>query len=100
MELEMKTTKENGTCSISLNGELNTLTAPEFNDLIEEVLPETEKLVLDFSGCDYVSSAGLRIMLNAFKTLSDRNGSMEFQNIGPNFADTLKATGLNIVFEI
>lgn len=100
MDLEMKTTKENGTCSISLNGELNTLTAPEFNDLIEEVLPETEKLVLDFSGCDYVSSAGLRVMFNAFKTLSGRNGSMEFQNIGPNFADTLKATGLNIVFEI
>ena len=100
MELELKTKKEGSTFSVALSGELNTITAPGFNSLLEENISETEKLVLDFAGCDYVSSAGLRILLNTFKILTTRNGQMELLNIGPNLADTLKVTGLDVVFAI
>lgn len=83
-----------------MSGELNTLTAPDFNALLEKNLPETELLVLDFADCDYVSSAGLRVLLNTFKILKERGDQMELQNIGPNLADNLKVTGLDVLFEI
>ena len=96
----MKTKKEGGTFTVALSGELNTLTAPDFNALLEKNLPETELLVLDFADCDYVSSAGLRVLLNTFKILKERGDQMELQNIGPNLADNLKVTGLDVLFEI
>lgn len=98
--MEMKTKKEGGTFTVALSGELNTLTAPDFNALLEKNLPETELLVLDFADCDYVSSAGLRVLLNTFKILKERGDQMELQNIGPNLADNLKVTGLDVLFEI
>lgn len=98
--MEMKTKKEGGTFTVALSGELNTLTAPDFNALLEKNLPETELLVLDFADCDYVSSAGLRVLLNTFKILKERGDQMELQNIGPNLADNLKVTGLDVVFEL
>ena len=98
--MEMKTKKEGGTFTVALSGELNTLTAPDFNALLEKNLPETELLVLDFADCDYVSSAGLRVLLNTFKILKERGDQIELQNIGPNLADNLKVTGLDVLFEI
>ena len=100
MDLEMKTKKEGSTFSVELNGELNTLTAPELKALLDDNLRDTDLLILDFSGCDYVSSAGLRVLLNTFKVLTARNGQMKLQNIGPNLADLLKLTELDVVFNI
>ena len=100
MDLEMKTKKEGSTFSVTLNGELNTLTAPELKALLDDNLQDTELLILDFSGCDYVSSAGLRVLLNTFKVLTARNAQMKLQNIGPNLADLLKLTELDVVFGI
>lgn len=93
------TTKKNGTeLTVLLNGELNTATAPELNALLNTELPATETLYLDFSGCDFVSSAGLRVLLAAFKTLKAKNGQMELQNVGPDFREVLGITGLDAVF--
>lgn len=100
MDLEMKTKKEGSTFSVTLNGELNALTAPELKALLDDNLRDTDLLIFDFSGCDYVSSAGLRVLLNTFKVLTSRNGQMKLQNIGPNLADLLKLTELDIVFNI
>ena len=61
--MELKTKKEGAELTILLSGELNTLTAPELSSLLDKELPGMETLILDFSGCDYVSSAGIRILL-------------------------------------
>ena len=95
------TTEKNGTqLTVHLNGELNTLTAPELSALLAQELGDVKALTLDFTECDYVSSAGLRVLLATFKQMKAAKGSMSLANVGENFRDVLENTGLDAVFGI
>lgn len=95
------TTDKNGTnLTVHLNGELNTMTAPELSALLNKELGGVQALTLDFTECDYVSSAGLRVLLATFKQMKAAKGSMSLANVGENFRDVLENTGLDAVFGI
>ena len=95
------TTEKNGTAlTVRLSGELNTQTAPELSGLLSRELEGVKELTLDFAECDYVSSAGLRVLLATFKQMNAAKGSMELTNVGENFRDVLENTGLDAVFGI
>ena len=95
------TTDKNGTqLTVHLNGELNTLTAPELSALLTKELGGVQALTLDFTECDYVSSAGLRVLLATFKQMKAAKGTMALANVGENFRDVLENTGLDAVFGI
>ena len=95
------TSKKNGNeLTVQLSGEMNTMTAPELSALLAKELDGVKKLILDFAECDYVSSAGLRVLLATFKQMSQAKGSMELTNVGVNFRAVLKNTGLDAVFGI
>ena len=95
------TTEKNGNAlTVHLSGELNTLTASELSGLLNKELDGVKALTLDFKECDYVSSAGLRVLLATFKKMKAEKGSMQLSNVGENFLDVLKNTGLNAVFGI
>ena len=98
----MTLTKEkNGSnLTVHLNGELNTMTAPELSALLTKELGGVQALTLDFTECDYVSSAGLRVLLATFKQMKAAKGSMSLANVGENFRDVLENTGLDAVFGI
>lgn len=98
----MKLTKEKNETglTVKLSGELNTLTAPELSDLLDRELGGVQVLILDFTECDYVSSAGLRVLLNTYKQMKAVNGTMNLTNIGVNFRDVLQNTGLDAVFDV
>ena len=100
MELELKATKDGTTLTVTLAGELNTLTAPELNNLLEKELPGMNLLTLDFSGCDYVSSAGIRVLLATFKQMKAEQGKMQLTNVGENFMEVLENTGLDAVLDL
>ena len=100
MELEMINKKEGNQLEICLKGELNTNTAPELKALLEKELDGTGLLLLDFADCDFVSSAGLRVLLNTFKSMKSAGGQMKLINIGPNFHEVLYITGLDAVFQV
>jgi anti-sigma B factor antagonist len=95
------TTEKNGTeLTVRLSGELNTLTAPKLTTLLDRELDGMQTLILDFTECDYVSSAGLRVLLATFKKMKAAKGSMELANVGENFRDVLENTGLDAVFGV
>ena len=95
------TTEKNGEeLIVHLSGELNTVTAPELKDLLNEKLSGVKDLTLDFAECDYVSSAGLRVLLATYKQLKEEGGSMKLTNVGEFFMKVLKDTCLDAVFEI
>ena len=98
----MTLTKEkNGNeLTVRLSGELNTLTAPKLSDLLKSELDGVQNLTLDFAECDYVSSAGLRVLLAAFKQMKAVKGSMNLTNVGQSFKDVLQNTGLDAVFDM
>lgn len=98
----MTLTKENNgnELTVRLSGELNTLTAPELSDLLKSELDGVQTLTLDFNECDYVSSAGLRVLLATFKQMKAVKGSMNLTNVGQSFKDVLQNTGLDAVFDM
>ena len=100
MALNLTTKKEGSALTVALEGELNTTTAPELKDLLDKSIPEIDALSLNFAGCDFVSSAGLRVLLNTYKSMKAKNGAMELTNVGPSFKEVLNITGLDAVFDV
>ena len=98
--MEFKTEKKGTSLTISLSGELNAVTAPELDALLDEQLPGISDLTLDFTNCDYVSSAGIRVLLATHKKMKEANGNMHFTNVGPFIMDIFENTMLDGVFDI
>jgi anti-sigma B factor antagonist len=87
------TTEKNGTeLTIHLSGELNTTTAPQLSDLIDKELNGVQTLFMDFAECDYVSSAGLRVILKAQK-LMNAQGSMKVVHVNETIMEVFDITG-------
>lgn len=83
----------NGTeLTVAIEGRLDTLTAPEFEEKLEPELEDTEKLVLDLAELEYISSAGLRVLLSAMKVMEEQ-GEMVLRNVRPDVMDVFEVTG-------
>ena len=93
------TTEKNGAeLTVHLNGEVDVNTAPELSAYLDKELPGVQALTLDFAECDYVSSAGLRVLLATFKRMRAADGSTSFTNVGKDLMDVFQITGLARVF--
>ena len=84
--------KENGVTVIKIEGRLDTTSAPELEKAINDEGEALKNLVLDFKGVDYISSAGLRVLLTAQKKMNVQ-GSMELINVGEAVMDIFEMTG-------
>ena len=60
--------------ALALSGRLDTSTAPELEAALEEALKNAQKLTIDFEKLEYISSAGLRVILKAQKVMNGRGG--------------------------
>ncbi len=78
--------------AVAINGRLDTLTSPELEEKLEPELDNTEKLIFDFEGLEYISSAGLRVLLSAIKVM-DEQGVMIVKNVRPEIMEVLEITG-------
>ena len=96
--MELRTALNDTEMTIALSGELNTLTSPKLAAEIAAHIEQINSLIMDFKECDYVSSAGIRVLLSTFKVLKKKQGNMQLLNIGENFREVLDATGLDAVF--
>ena len=84
--------KENGVTVLNIDGRLDTTTAPELEKAINNEGEALKSLVLDFKGVDYISSAGLRVLLTAQKKMNVQ-GSMELTNVSEAVMDIFEMTG-------
>ena len=92
--------KMNGTAlEIALEGRLDTMTAPELDADLNKDMPGAENLVLDFSKLDYISSAGLRVLLSAHKVMSTKGG-MKVTNVNEIVQEVFEVTGFADILNI
>ena len=75
---------------VSINGRLDTTTAPQFEEFIVENISKMKTLTLDCAGLEYLSSAGLRVLLSAQKRL--KNG-MKLKNVCELVMEVFEMTG-------
>ena len=85
-------TLEDNTLTVALTGRLDTNTAPELENELVDDLAVIDKLVLDFKDLDYISSAGLRILLSAHKQMAAKGG-MTVKNVNATIQDIFDITG-------
>lgn len=97
--MTIKTTRNEGALNVSLCGRLDLLTSPELNRLIDEELEGVSELTIDLTELEYISSAGLRVLLIAKKKLADA-GSMKLVNPNEMVREVFDITGFSDVFEI
>ena len=90
MTIEIK--RNSNETVIALVGRLDTTTAPALDKTIQEDIGDTKNLVLDIKGLEYISSAGLRVLLSAQKKLQ-KCGSMKVINVCEEVMEVFEMTG-------
>ena len=90
MTIEKKMNNESATLIVS--GRLDTQTAPELENELDAVLTGLKELTFDFKDLEYVSSAGLRVILNAQKAMNAQ-GSMKLTGVNDSIMEVFDITG-------
>ena len=96
--MEVKMTQNDKNLIVALEGRLDAVTA---RDLEIRIMPEIEKsesLVFDFAKLEYISSAGIRVLMGSYQTMSAKGGSMVIRNVtDQGVKEVFEVTGLNNV---
>ena len=92
--------KANGSAlEIALEGRLDTMTAPELEKELNGILGGADSLVLDFGKLEYISSAGLRVLLSAHKAMSAKGG-MKVTKVNEIVQEVFEVTGFADILNI
>jgi anti-sigma B factor antagonist len=79
--------------TVRLEGKLNTTAAMDLDVELRQALPGVKELVFDLEKLEYITSAGLRVLLFAEKTMAEQ-GKMTVRNVNPEILKILKMTGM------
>ncbi|MGM9682830.1 MAG: STAS domain-containing protein [Eubacteriales bacterium] len=80
--------------TLVLSGRLDTITSPQLEAELEKILPDSDALVLDMANLEYISSAGLRVILKAQKAMNTK-GTMKLTHVGESIMEVFDITGFS-----
>ncbi len=85
--------------TLTLEGRLDTTTSPDLEAVLENELTDTAELIFDFNHLEYISSAGLRVLLAAQKKMNTR-GTMIIRNVCESVREVFEITGFSDILTI
>ena len=97
--LRIEKTTENNSLTYTLSGRLDTLTAPDLELDLNGTLDGVTELVFDLNDLDYLSSAGLRVLLTAQKRMNTQ-GAMRVRNVNETIREIFDVTGFSDILTI
>ena len=97
--LNIETSGNAGKITITLQGRLDTVTAPDLEQSLQKVIPEASELTLDFTNLAYISSAGLRVLLSAQKQMN-KLGRMRLLHVSAPVLEIFEVTGFTDILTI
>jgi anti-sigma B factor antagonist len=92
-------TMNGNTLEIALEGRLDTMTAPDLEKELNASMKDAESLVMDFSKLDYISSAGLRVLLSAHQAMAGKGG-MKVTHVNEIVQEVLEVTGFSDILTV
>lgn len=95
--LNITTEKNESLLNFALEGRLDTVTAPQLSDAVTENLEGVSDIVMDLADLAYISSAGLRVLLTARKSIT---GELTLKNVMPAVMEVLEITGFADILTI
>lgn len=90
--MTIEKTTENEKVTLTVSGRLDTTTAPELEAVLDEVLENTKELIFNLENLEYISSAGLRVILKAQKSMNTK-GSMKLTGVNDSIIEVFDITG-------
>ncbi|MBP5163786.1 MAG: STAS domain-containing protein [Spirochaetales bacterium] len=97
--LKIDKKSEGKNVELALSGRLDTTTAPELDAELKAVFDGAENLTFDFTDLEYISSAGLRVLLSAQKVMS-KQGSMKLTHVSKSVMEIFEVTGFSEILTI
>jgi anti-sigma B factor antagonist len=91
--MNIKTSEENGIGTARLEGSLDGKTAPEVREQLRPFLAENSKMILDLTKVDYLSSAGLRLLLLLYREFSAKRGKLVLLGVSEDIRTVMSHTG-------
>lgn len=99
--MNISTIIENGLAVINLQGRMDAVNAGEYQAAIDALLREgTVKIAVDFSGLEYISSAGLRSILMGGKMVAGKSGALALFGLGGMVKDVFDVSGFSTMFTV
>lgn len=90
--MNINTSRKDNECTLFIEGRIDTLTAPELEQVFAENAETCTKMIFDLSQTEYISSAGLRVILVAHREMEKKDG-LVLKNLSKNVANIIKMTG-------
>ena len=97
--MTIKKTAVENKLTVALEGRLDTTTAPELEKELKNSLDGVEELTFDFEKLEYISSAGLRVLLSAQKIMA-KQGTMKITNVAEIIMEIFDVTGFSDILTI
>lgn len=98
--MKLNRTSENGKTVITVEGRVDTTTAAELGEMLNSAVPESDEITLDMEKLDYISSAGLRVLLTSHKAMSKKGGFLLIKNVNPDIYEIFDITGFTNILNI
>lgn len=98
--MEIIKNADGGKLTFTVKGNLDTVTSPDLQRELDALDASVKEIVFDFAGLDYISSAGLRVMLTANKKMMASGGSMTIANTCPSVREVFDMTGFSDIFNM
>lgn len=98
--MEVKFNKQDSSLTVAISGNIDTVTAPELDTKLQENLSGIKNLILDFAAVDYISSAGLRVILMTNQMMEDVEGEMTIKNVNEDVRDVFEMTGFDSLLNL
>ena len=99
--MEIRTTKEAKATVVAITGRLDAVTAPEYEKKMQELIGGGDVcFVVDFEALEYISSAGLRVLLVIAKLLKAKSGQVRFAKVAGTVKEVFDISGFGSIFQI
>ncbi|MBR2425573.1 MAG: STAS domain-containing protein [Lentisphaeria bacterium] len=95
--MELAFLKDEKSLTVTVKGNVDTVTAPELDSRLQQNWDGITELIFDFAAVDYISSAGLRVILMANQQMEDADGSMTIRNVNADVMEVFEMTGFDTI---
>lgn len=100
MAMNITTSAEGSGITLYFEGRLDTVTSPKLEEMLAPLLKETKEMTFDFAKLEYLSSAGLRIILSTHKKLKAAGGMLTVANVNEVISNVFEMTGFSDILHI
>jgi len=98
--MEIKTKMDGSAAELVFTGRLDTTTSPQLEAALVDVLAAANNITFDFAKLDYLSSAGLRVILSTHKKLKAAGGQLTVKNVNEVVMNVFNLTGFSDILNI